>query len=193
MVNYFRRGLARSGALVGQERALPEVLHERAGRAGLFQAVRDQVGLKERLFRWLKRLYYLADRVVEITTEMFKQPRRMVQEISGLGLRHVGFGIPTEMFGPYVSAAVDTVAAIAEDENALQGFRWSLTLVAKILVRAVGEGATLVMRAINTNQEVAMRKALAIAPRGRRAMEMLNISAPRHLKGGARTPAGCMH
>lgn len=99
------------------------------------------------------RLYYLADRVVEITTEMFKQPRKMVQEISGLGLRHVGFGIPTEMFGPYVSAAVDTVAQIATDENALAGFRWSLTLVAKILVRAVGEGATLVMRAINTNQE----------------------------------------
>ncbi|CAL1172399.1 unnamed protein product, partial [Cladocopium goreaui] len=76
----------------------------------------------------------------------------------------------------YVSAAVDTVAAISTDDNALAGFRWSLTLVAKILVRAVGEGATLVMRAINTNQELAMRKALAIAPRGQRAMELLNIS-----------------
>lgn len=122
------------------------------------------------------RLYFLADRVVETTSDMFKRPRKMVQEISGLGLRHVGYGIPTEMFGPYVSAAVDTVAAISTDDNALAGFRWSLTLVAKILVRAVGEGATLVMRAINTNQELAMRKALAIAPRGQRAMELLNIS-----------------
>jgi len=122
------------------------------------------------------RLYFLADRVVEITADMFKHPRKMVQEISGLGLRHVGYGIPTEMFGPYVSAAVNTVAAMSPDENALAGFRWSLTLVAKILVRAVGEGATLVMRAINTNQEAAMRKALAIAPRGKRASELLNIS-----------------
>lgn len=122
------------------------------------------------------RLYFLADRVVETTSDMFKRPRKMVQEISGLGLRHVGYGIPTEMFSPYVSAAVDTVAAISTDDNALAGFRWSLTLVAKILVRAVGEGATLVMRAINTNQELAMRKALAIAPRGQRAMELLNIS-----------------
>lgn len=31
----------------------------------------------------------------------------------------------------YVSAAVDTVATISTDDNALAGFRWSLTLVAK--------------------------------------------------------------
>ena len=33
--------------------------------------------------------YFLADRVVEMTVEMFREPRKMVQEISGLGLRHV--------------------------------------------------------------------------------------------------------
>ena len=33
----------------------------------------------------------------------------------------------------YVSAAVNTVAAMSPDENALAGFRWSLTLVAKCL------------------------------------------------------------
>eukprot|EP00913_Durusdinium_trenchii_P027454 g25749.t1 len=98
------------------------------------------------------RLYFLADRVVEITLDMFKRPRKMVQEISGLGLRHVGFGIPTEMFGPYVSAAVDTVASMSPDDHALAGFRWSLTL------------------------EQAMKKAVAIAPRGKRATELLNIS-----------------
>lgn len=32
--------------------------------------------------------YFLADRVVEMTVEMFREPRKMVQEISGLGLRH---------------------------------------------------------------------------------------------------------
>eukprot|EP00439_Symbiodinium_sp_Y106_P027142 s570_g3.t1 len=103
------------------------------------------------------RLYFLADRVVEMTVEMYREPRKMVQEISGLGLRHVGWGIPPELFSPYCS-----------------GF--SLSLIAKILVRAVTEGSTLVMRAINTNQEAALKKAIAIAPRGRRAMELLNIS-----------------
>lgn len=32
----------------------------------------------------------MADRVVEMTVEMFREPRKMVQEISGLGLRHAG-------------------------------------------------------------------------------------------------------
>ncbi|CAJ1371643.1 unnamed protein product [Effrenium voratum] len=122
------------------------------------------------------RLYFLADRMVEITMDMFRRPRKMVQEISALGLRHVGYGIPTELFGPYVSAAVSTMRSMTSEENAVAGFRWSVTLVSKILVRAVGEGATLVMRAINTNQELALKKAVAIAPRGKRAMELLNIS-----------------
>ena len=97
----------------------------------------------------------------------------------------------------YVSGAVDVVRSMTTDENALSGFRWSLTLVSKILVRAVSEGATLVMRAINTNQalpcracqrnlgvlepltllqELALKKAISIAPRGKRATELLNIS-----------------
>lgn len=122
------------------------------------------------------RLYFLADRVVEMTVEMFREPRKMVQEISGLGLRHVGWGIPPELFGPYTSGAVESVRSMTTDDNTQSAFRFSLSLIAKILVRAVSEGSTLVMRAINTNQESAMKKAIAIAPRGKRAMELLNIS-----------------
>ena len=41
---------------------------------------------------WIASLrYFLADRVVEMTVEMFREPRKMVQEISGLGLRHVAW------------------------------------------------------------------------------------------------------
>ncbi|CAK9073673.1 unnamed protein product [Durusdinium trenchii] len=120
--------------------------------------------------------YFLADRVVEMTVEMFREPRKMVQEISGLGLRHVGWGIPPELFGPYTSGAVESVRCMTTDENTQAAFRFSLSLIAKILVRAVTEGGTLVMRAINTNQELALKKAIAIAPRGKRAMELLNIS-----------------
>ena len=29
------------------------------------------------------------------------------KELSGLGLRHVGYGVPTELFSPYVSSAVE--------------------------------------------------------------------------------------
>jgi len=43
------------------------------------------------------------------------------------------------------------------------------------LVRTVLEGSTIVMKAINTNQEKALRKAISVAPRGRRAEELLEI------------------
>lgn len=33
----------------------------------------------------------------------------MMQDLSALGLRHVGYGIPTELFGPFVSAAIEKI------------------------------------------------------------------------------------
>ncbi|CAE6962466.1 unnamed protein product [Symbiodinium natans] len=121
------------------------------------------------------RLYFIADKIIEMTIEIFRSPRQMVVDISALGLRHVGYEVPTELFAPFVSAAVDVVRGMTTDEVAEAAFRWSLTLVSKILVRTVLEGSTIVMRAINTNQEKALRKAIAVAPRGRRATELLEI------------------
>merc|ERR1719450_1971918 len=48
------------------------------------------------------RLHFIADRIVSMTLEIFKDPLKMVEDISALGLRHVGYGIPTELFGPFV-------------------------------------------------------------------------------------------
>ena len=67
-------------------------------------------------------------------------------------LVQVGWGIPPDLFGPYTSGAVESVRCMTTDENTQAAFRFSLSLIAKILVRAVTEGGTLVMRAINTNQ-----------------------------------------
>ncbi|CAE7448441.1 Tgm3 [Symbiodinium pilosum] len=121
------------------------------------------------------RLYFIADKIIEMTIEIFRSPRQMVVDISALGLRHVGYEVPTELFAPFVSAAVDVVRGMTSDDVAEAAFRWSLTLVSKILVRTVLEGSTIVMKAINTNQEKALRKAIAVAPRGRRATELLEI------------------
>lgn len=122
------------------------------------------------------RLYWIADKVVEMTTEMFKDPKRLVEDISALGLRHVGYGIPTEFFAPFVSAAVDAVKTMEAQELAQDAFRWSLTLVSKILVRTILEGSTIVMKAINTNDAKQLRKAISVAPRGKCAQELLNIT-----------------
>lgn len=34
----------------------------------------------------------------------------MVDEISALGLRHVGYAVPVEFFGPFVNACVETLS-----------------------------------------------------------------------------------
>ncbi|CAE8599594.1 unnamed protein product, partial [Polarella glacialis] len=122
------------------------------------------------------RLYFIADKVVEMTIEMYRDPKKMVEDISALGLRHVGYGIPTEFFAPYVSGAVEVVRTMTTDETAEDGFRWSLSLIARILVRTINEGSTIVMKAINTNSEKQLQRAVACAPRGKRAMWMLNIA-----------------
>ncbi|CAJ1358611.1 unnamed protein product [Effrenium voratum] len=122
------------------------------------------------------RLYFIADKVIEMTVDMYHRPREMVENISALGLRHVGYAIPIELFAPFVSATVEVLRGLTTDDTAEEAFRWSLTLIGKILVRTTMEGSTIVMKAVNTNQEKALRRAIASVPRGLRAMELLNVA-----------------
>lgn len=124
----------------------------------------------------LTRLYFIADKIIELCSEIYRQPRAMVEDISGLGLRHVGYAIPAELFSPFVSSAVEVFSTVTTNETAIAGFTWAMQLVSKILVRATSEGSTVVMKAISTNDEISMKKAMATSARGKRAQELLNIS-----------------
>eukprot|EP00931_Biecheleriopsis_adriatica_P078393 TRINITY_DN5185_c0_g1_i1.p1 TRINITY_DN5185_c0_g1~~TRINITY_DN5185_c0_g1_i1.p1 ORF type:complete len:1127 (+),score=272.86 TRINITY_DN5185_c0_g1_i1:63-3443(+) len=122
------------------------------------------------------RLYWIADKWFAMTYDIYREPKEMVDSLSALGLRHVGYDIPTEFFAPFVAAAVEVVRQLTSSEEAAEAFRWSLTLISKILVRTVLEGSTIVMKAINTNQESSLQKAIAVSPRGKRSLELLNIT-----------------
>mmetsp|Transcript_56368 Transcript_56368/g.91234 ORF Transcript_56368/g.91234 Transcript_56368/m.91234 type:complete len:1164 (+) Transcript_56368:84-3575(+) len=122
------------------------------------------------------RLYWIAGKVTEMTIEMYRDPKKMAEDISALGLRHVGYGIPTEFFAPFVSGAVEVVRTMTTDEDAEDGYRWSLSLMSRMMVRTINEGATIVMKAINTNSKSQLEKAVACAPRGKRALWLLNIT-----------------
>jgi hypothetical protein len=50
-----------------------------------------------------------------MTVEMFREPKKMVEDISALGLRHVGYAIPTEFFAPFVSGAVEVLRTMTTD------------------------------------------------------------------------------
>merc|ERR1712159_856941 len=120
-------------------------------------------------------LHFIADRVIAMTLELYQNPVQMVDDVSALGLRHVGYDIPTEFFGPFVSACVEVLMTVTSDMDCVESFRWSLGLIAKMLVRTIQEGSTIVMKAINTNSAKQLRKAISCAPRGERSDWMLTI------------------
>jgi hypothetical protein len=120
-------------------------------------------------------LHFISDRVLQMTLELYKEPVKMVDDISALGLRHVGYAIPTEFFSPFVTACVEVVQTATTDMNAVESFRWSLGLIGKMLVRTITEGSTIVMKAINTNSAKQLKKAIGCAPRGERATWLLLV------------------
>jgi len=122
------------------------------------------------------RLHFIAEEVTRMTLDLYKDPWRMIDEISALGLRHVGFGIPTELFAPFVTATVEVLARYtAEFPGALEAFRWSLGAIAQMLVQTITEGSTIVMQAININSAAQVKKALSCATRGERAKWVLIV------------------
>merc|ERR1719217_969430 len=112
---------------------------------------------------------------MNMTLEFYQNPVKMVDDISALGLRHVGYAIPTELFGPFVSACVEVLMTRTSDEATVESFRWSLGLTSKMLVRTITEGSTIVMKAINANSQKMLKKAIGCAPRGERAAWMLVV------------------
>lgn len=121
------------------------------------------------------RLHFIASQVFKFALEVYREPTRMADEISALGLRHVGYAIPTELFGPFVTACIEVVDTITKDSQSVEAFRWSLALISKLLVRTIQEGSTIVMKAINTNSTKQLRRAVSCAPRGQRAQWMLLV------------------
>eukprot|EP00435_Cladocopium_sp_Y103_P064572 s631_g26.t1 len=122
------------------------------------------------------RLRWISTQIFRITVEMYQDPPLMVDEMSALGLRHVGYGIPTEFFSPFVSCVIDALKEFTQDDKLCDAFGWSLGLVSRILVRTIDEGSTLVMKAINLNSAKHIKRALTAAPRKRRATAMLKVT-----------------
>mmetsp|Transcript_32664 Transcript_32664/g.87685 ORF Transcript_32664/g.87685 Transcript_32664/m.87685 type:complete len:1245 (-) Transcript_32664:602-4336(-) len=120
-------------------------------------------------------LHFIADRVLKMTVDIFQDPVQMVDDISALGLRHVGYGVPTEIIAPFVSCWVDVARRYTQDDLSIESFRWSLGLISKILARTIVEGSTIVMKAVNANDARQYQKSIACAPRGERASWMLVV------------------
>lgn len=120
-------------------------------------------------------LHIIAEKVLEMALEFYRDPIKMIDDISALGLRHVGYAIPIEYFAPFVSACIEVLMQLKVDEVAIDSLKCSLGLVAKMLTRTITEGSTLVMKAINFNSKKMTLKSISCAPRGERASWMLVV------------------
>eukprot|EP00927_Polykrikos_kofoidii_P046597 TRINITY_DN40782_c0_g1_i1.p1 TRINITY_DN40782_c0_g1~~TRINITY_DN40782_c0_g1_i1.p1 ORF type:complete len:1138 (-),score=213.21 TRINITY_DN40782_c0_g1_i1:20-3319(-) len=121
------------------------------------------------------RLHFIAESIFYMVLKLYQHPVKMVQEISALGLRHVGFGIPPDLLLPFLTACTETVLERTQDRTLIDGFRCSLSLITKMLIRVISEGSTVVMKAINANSVRMVKDAMAAAPRGSRAMQLLLV------------------
>lgn len=162
-----------------------EVLRNRAEAMGFSHLSLAVTFSKCELFRdvieYLKtsmtRLYFVADRIFEMTFEMYENPRKMVQDITSVGLMHVGMNIPREFFKPFAVAAMQTFEDVIKQDVACLGFSWSISLIGRVMERVIAEGSTVVMKAICLNQENQLSEAMAVAPRAERAQHLLVVSA----------------
>lgn len=123
------------------------------------------------------RINFVAEKILGLSLDLYRSPRKLVEEISAIGLRHVGYGIPTDIFPHFVSSGVELLQTLTQAELAIEAFRWALALMAKIMMRTISEGSTLVMKAINANQKSQLKKAMEVCARVQRAQELLNITA----------------
>jgi hypothetical protein len=121
-------------------------------------------------------LHLLVTKVIGLCLRMFADPVGCVDEISGIGLRHVGYGIPTELFQPFIIVILGVVKDLGADDVALKAFSWSLNLVGQMQTRTITEGSTIVMKAINVNNPKMVKAAIQCAARGVRATWMLLIT-----------------
>jgi len=121
------------------------------------------------------RLHYIAGRIMEMTTSLYEDPVKMGDDLSALGLRHVAYNVPTDLFMPLIQEYLSVVQSATEDPDVVEAYSVSLGLLARILIRTVAEGSTIVMQAINRNSESQLRRAVRLAPRGSRATCMLTI------------------
>eukprot|EP00929_Paragymnodinium_shiwhaense_P110898 TRINITY_DN781_c2_g1_i3.p1 TRINITY_DN781_c2_g1~~TRINITY_DN781_c2_g1_i3.p1 ORF type:complete len:1089 (-),score=249.14 TRINITY_DN781_c2_g1_i3:119-3385(-) len=120
-------------------------------------------------------LHLVITKVLGYCMLLYQDPVQYCDEMSGLGLRHVGYAVPIDLLVPFAEICVGVIKDLGVDETSLKSFQWPVLLIARMVGRIIGEGSTVVMRAVNINSPPALRLAIACSARGQRAEWMLLI------------------
>lgn len=106
------------------------------------------------------KLQFIAGRILDIMTDMFRSPQTAVKDISALGLLHAGYGVREELIPPFVTAFMTAVKNACPEESWLKGVQWTFEVVSRTLARTLAEGSTAVMRAITKNSARQLEEAV---------------------------------
>lgn len=122
------------------------------------------------------RIQFISERIMTMLNELYEDPWAMVDEISSIGLRHVAYGIATDLVQPFIQVWFEVVEEwFPTDKAVFEALRWTLALISEMLVKTIEEGSTIVMKAVNANSAKQLRKAASCAPRGERTTWFLKI------------------
>eukprot|EP00929_Paragymnodinium_shiwhaense_P053815 TRINITY_DN2697_c0_g1_i2.p1 TRINITY_DN2697_c0_g1~~TRINITY_DN2697_c0_g1_i2.p1 ORF type:complete len:1104 (+),score=257.39 TRINITY_DN2697_c0_g1_i2:144-3314(+) len=120
-------------------------------------------------------LHLIITKILAYCMMLYQDPVQYCDEMSGLGLRHVGYGIPIDLLVPFAEICIGVIKDLGVDDVSLQSFSWPVLLIARQVGRIIGEGSTVVMKAVNINSPADVRLAIACSSRGARAEWMLLV------------------
>jgi len=124
------------------------------------------------------RLAFIVQKALEMSVQIFRDPVRMVDEITSLGLRHIMFQASTKFFQPFVTSVMSEVQLVCNDELGIDGLNWAMCIIGSIMVRTIQQGATPIVKAVVRNDAKALKKAVALVPRGERAKAVVGEGPP---------------
>merc|ERR1712070_1039646 len=123
------------------------------------------------------RLSVLAMQGLQLCQDIYKEPTRLVNVVTSLGLKHIMFNISTDYFDSFVEACCEELADWAKDPAAVEGVEWALTQIAAIMIYTIREGSNPLLAAVITNNAKNVRKALAPLSKKDRAATALGATS----------------
>jgi len=116
-----------------------------------------------------ERLCFIARKAFEFSMEILQEPKRTVDILTGLGLKHIMFGIPEQYFAPFVECCMEAARERCTDSIAVEGLHWSMLIVAAVMVNTIEDGSNPLITAVLKNNPKQVRRELSKCPRSQRA------------------------
>jgi len=122
------------------------------------------------------RLSILATHGLQLCQDIYKEPTRLVNIVTSLGLKHIMYNISIEYFDAFVESMVEEFECWVKNPDAVEGVEWALTQIAAIMIYTIREGSNPLLQAVITNNAKKVKAALAPLAKKDRAATCLGAT-----------------